>query len=557
MIQQLVYFCDRNKTLAKINFIYAAESNRGNLLFAALPIIFTGGFFMGKEKTQKKSMMDSFLTGIEAVCNKLPSPAFIFIFLFAFVAVISAIVSMSGVSVPNPASGETVSAQNFFSVDGLHWFLNNMVSNFTGFAPLGLVLTMTLGIGLCEESGLVMSLLKGSLSDIPPAIVPFVIAFIGTVGNIASDTANVIVPPIAGILFLAAGRHPIAGMICGYAGTNAGFTANIMVAGTDSLLQGITNTAILSLVPDGSFEVDVTCNWFFMIASTFFVTLVIGFVTNKIIEPRFGKYTGAANEKLDKLEANESKGLRVTGIAVLIYIIAIVALFFTGPLAGENGAFVGSPLLKGLIPIMFLFFILAAVTYGTVSGSFKNTNDISKAMNKQMSGMGSFVCFAFFAGQFQALFNWTNLGTMLSVLGANGLESIGLVGVPMFILFILLVTVINLFMSSGSAKWAILAPIFVPMFMLLGYHPAWTQLLYRLGDSPTNAITPVSPYIWMVLELAKTKYDPDLKLGTLVSGLLPIAVILEVLWIIFLVVWFYLGLPIGPGVGAYLPAGIL
>lgn len=512
---------------------------------------------MSKETTQKKSAIDRFLNAIERVCNKLPSPAFIFIFLFAFVAVLSFIVSLTGASVVNPANGETVVAANFFSVEGLHWFLNNMVSNFTDFAPLGLVLTMTLGIGLCEESGLVMSLLKGGLSNVPPAAVPYVIAFIGTIGNIASDTANVIVPPIAGILYLAAGKNPIVGMICGYAGANAGFTANLMIAGTDTLLQGITNTAILALVPDGSFAVDVTCNWFFMIASTFFCTLVIGTATIKLVEPRFGEYKGNADEKLEKLASAESKGLRCAGIGVLIFIIALLALFFTGPLAGEGGAFIGSPLLKGLIPLLFLLFVIGAVCYGLASGSFKNTNDISKAMVKQMAGMGSFVCFAFFAGQFQALFNWTKLGTMLAVVGADALKSIGFVGIPMFVMFILLTTVINMFMSSGSAKWAILAPIFVPMFMLLGYHPAWTQLLYRLGDSPTNAITPVSAYIWMVLEVAKTKYDPDLKIGTLVSGLLPIAVVLEILWIVFMIIWFIAGIPIGPGVGTAMPAGIL
>ncbi len=512
---------------------------------------------MGKETTQKKSAMDSFLNVIEKVCNKLPSPAFIFIFLFAFVGVLSFIVSLTGASVVNPSNNEVVQAQNFLSVEGLHWFLNNMVKNFTGFAPLGLVLTMTLGIGLCEESGLVMSLLKGALADVPPAVVPYLIAFIGTIGNIASDTANVIVPPVAGILFLAAGKNPVVGMICGYAGANAGFTANLMIAGTDSLLQGITNTAILSLIPDGSYAVDVTCNWFFMIASTFFCTIVIGGVTQFIVEPRFGKYTGGNDEKIEKLSAAESKGLRTAGICVLIYIVALLALFFTGPLAAEGGKFIGSPFLSGLIPILFLLFVLAAVAYGFGAGTFKGTNDISKAMNKQMAGMGSFVCFAFFAGQFQALFNWTKLGTMLAVVGADALESLGFVGIPLFVMFILLTTFINLFMSSGSAKWAILAPIFVPMFMLLGYHPGFTQLLYRLGDSPTNAITPVSPYIWMVLEVARTKYDKDLQLGTMVSGLIPIALILEALWIVFMIIWYIAGLPIGPGVGSVLPAGIL
>ena len=512
---------------------------------------------MSNNTTQKKSAMDSFLNVIEKVCNKLPSPPFIFMFLFALVGVLSFIVSATGASVVNPSNGEVVQAQNFLSVAGLHWFLDNMVKNFTGFAPLGLVITMTLGIGLCEESGLVMGLLRAGLSDVPPAIVPYLIAFIGTIGNIASDTANVIVPPVAGILFLAAGRNPIVGMICGYAGANAGFTANLMIAGTDSLLQGITNTAILTLIPDGSFQVDVTCNWFFMIASTFFCTAVIGGVVNFIVEPRFGKYTGGANEKIEKNTPEQSKGLKAAGVFALVYIIILLALFFTGPLAGEGGAFIGSPFLKGLIPILFILFAGSGVACGLASGTFKGTAGITKAMNKQMAGMASFVSFTFFAGQFQSLFNWTKLGTMLAIVGADALETLGLVGIPMFVLFVLLTTVINMFMSSGSAKWAILAPIFVPMFMLLGYHPGFTQLLYRLGDSPTNAITPVSAYIWMVLEIARTKYDKDLTLGTLVGGLVPIAIVLEILWIIFMIIWYLTGLPIGPGTPTALPVGIL
>ena len=512
---------------------------------------------MSNNTTQKKSAMDGFLNVIEKVVNKLPSPPFIFMFLFALVGVLSFVVSATGASVINPSSGEAVQAQNFISVEGLHWFLSNMVKNFTGFAPLGLVITMTLGIGLCEESGLVMSLLRAGLSDVPPALVPYLVAFVGTIGNIASDTANVIVPPVAGILFLAAGKNPVVGMICGYAGANAGFTANLMIAGTDSLLQGITNTAILTLIPDGSFQVDVTCNWFFMIASTFFCTAVIGGATQFIVEPRFGKYTGSADEKIEKNTPEQSKGLRAAGIFALVYIVILLALFFTGPLAGEGGAFIGSPFLSGLIPILFILFAGAGVACGLASGTFKGTAGITKAMNKQMAGMASFVSFTFFAGQFQSLFNWTKLGTMLAIVGADALEALGLVGIPMFVLFILLTTVINMFMSSGSAKWAILAPIFVPMFMLLGIHPGFTQLLYRLGDSPTNAITPVSAYIWMVLEVARTKYDKDLQLGTMISGLLPIVVILEALWIVFMIIWYIAGLPIGPGVGAALPAGIL
>ncbi len=512
---------------------------------------------MKETATTKKSWIDKFLGGIEAVCNKLPPPAILFCYLFVIVAVIGAIVSAAGITLINPASGEAVVSQNLFSTEGLQWFLDNMVKNFTGFAPLGLVITMTLGVGLCEESGLVMSLLRNSLKNVPPVIVPYLIAFVGTVGNIASDTSAVVIPPLAAIIYLGVGKHPVVGLICGYAGTQAGFTANLMIAGTDSLLQGLTNDAIKGFMPDSTFQVDVTCNWFFMIASTFLCSIVIGLVCNQLVDKRFGKYEGSSDEQMEEVTPLQKKALRASGIAALLYIAVVVIGFLAGPLAGENGALVGSPLLNGLIPLLFILFSLAGITYGAVAGTFKNSSDVSKAMTKQMAGMGSYVCFCFFCGQFQGLFNWTKLGTMLAIAGADALEAAGFTGIPMCVAFIFLCAFVNLFMTSGSAKWAIFAPIFVPMFMLLGYHPGFAQLLYRLGDSPGNCFSPMSPYIWMALSVAQTKYMKDCKIGTLVANLLPIAVVLQICWIIMLILWMMAGIPIGPGVGTALPAGIL
>ena len=512
---------------------------------------------MSENATTKKSWIDKFLGGIEAVCNKLPPPAILFCWLFVIVAVIGAVVSLAGVTMINPASGEAVVSKNLFSTEGLHWFLDNMVKNFTGFAPLGLVITMTLGVGLCEESGLVLSLLRNSLKNVPAAVVPYLIAFVGTVGNIASDTSAVVIPPLAAIIYLGVGKHPVVGLICGYAGTQAGFTANLMVAGTDSLLQGLTNDAIKGFIPDSTFMVDVTCNWFFMIASTFLCSIVIGLVCNKLIDARFGEYKGSSEEQMEEVTPVQKKGLRTAGIVALIYVALIIIGFFAGPLAGENGAFVGSPFLKGLIPILFVFFALCGIAYGFSAKTFKNSTDISKAMTKQMAAMGSYVCFCFFCGQFQGLFNWTKLGTMLAIGGADMLEKAGFTGIPLCVAFILVCAFVNLFMTSGSAYWAIFAPIFVPMFMLLGYHPGFAQLLYRLGDSPGNCFSPMSPYIWMALSVAQTKYMKDCKIGTLVSNLLPIAIIMQVIWIIFLIIWMLAGIPIGPGVGTALPAGVL
>jgi len=352
-------------------------------------------------------------------------------------------------------------------------------------------------------------------------------------------------------------KHPVVGMMVGYAGAQAGFTANLMVAGTDTLLQGLTNDAIKAFMPETTFAVDATCNWFFMIFSTLLCAAVIGFCSVHMIEPRLGKYEGSGNAKLDEVTPQQKKGLHAAGITALIYIALIAVLFFMGPLAGENGKFVGSPFLKGLIPILFVLFSICGLSYGYVSGSFKNINDVNKAMAKQMAGMGSYVLFCFFCGQFQGLFNWTKLGTLLAIGGADFLENVGFTGIPLCVAFILLCSFVNIFVSSGSAKWAIFAPIFVPMFMLLGYHPGFTQLCYRIGDSPFNCWTPMSAYIWMILSVAQTKYVPNLKIGTLIANMIPMSIVLQIAWIIFLVIWMLLGIPFGPGVGIYLPAGVM
>ena len=545
-----------------------------------------------KVEVQKKNWLDKFLDWLERVCNKLPDSIILFIYLFFIMVVLGCILGLLGVQATNPATGAVVKVLNPISTDGLRYFVGNMVSNFTGFAPLGLVITMSLAIGLCEEGGLITSLLNDKLRNVAPSILPYVIAFVGTCGNIASDTAMVVIPPIAAVLYLGAGKNPLVGVLNGYAGAQAGFSANLMIAGTDSLLQGVTNTNLKSFLEGTSaagYQVDVTCNWFFMIASTFLCGAVIGAVCEFIVEKRFGKYNPPEELKdelpqLREVTAKEKKGLRVAGIAVLIYLAIVVALFFLGPLGkevsipeGKTAAdviagnpkvkmifgnekflytteFVGSVLLKNLIPVLFLLFVVAGLSYAFTAGTFKKSKDVSKAMTHQMQLMGSYVAFCFFAGQFTGMFNYTKLGTCLAIAGANGLKAAGFTGFGMLVAVILMTGIINLFVPSGSAKWTILAPVFVPMLMLLNYHPGFIQLIYRLGDSPTNAFTPLSPYLWVQLSLINRKYDQNAGIGTLASGLFPIGIILQIAWIIFLAIWMLIGLNIGPGVGVHLPA---
>ncbi|MDO5597992.1 MAG: AbgT family transporter [Acidaminococcus sp.] len=507
----------------------------------------------------KQTWVDRFLNTIETVCNKLPPPAILFVVLFLITAVIGAGLTSTGFSLTNPATGKAVVSQNLFSKAGVQWLLTNLVKNFTGFAPLGLVITMTMAIGFCEEAGFLEALLRGSMKNVPPNVVPYLVAFLGTCGNIASDTAMIVIPPLAAIVYIGVKKHPVVGMMVGYAGAQAGFTANLLVAGTDSLLQGLTNQAINAFLgKEGAFVVDVTCNWYFMFVSTFLCALVIGWVSVHIIEPRFPKYEGVETEeaKVD-ITPVEKKGIHRAALAMLLYVIIVIIGFKAQVLSKDGVTVVGSLMLKGLIPLLFFLFSIGGLTYGYSVGKFTKIKDVNAAMVKQMSGMGAYVVFCFFCGQFQGLFNWTKLGTLLAISGANFLKGIGFTGLPMCIAFILVTACINIFVSSGSAKWAILAPIFVPMFMLMGYHPGFAQLLYRLGDSPGNCFTPMSPYIWMILSVAQEKYMPDCAIGTLIANMIPIAIVLQIAWIIFLVVWVTLGLPIGPGVGLALPAGVL
>lgn len=402
-------------------------------------------------------------------------------------------------------------------------------------------------------------MLRGSMRNVPPNVVPYLVAFLGTCGNIASDTAMIVIPPLAALAYIGVGKHPVVGMMVGYAGAQAGFTANLLVAGTDSLLQGLTNQALDAFLGKaGLFAVDVTCNWYFMFVSTFLCALVIGWVSIHLIEPRFGKYEGEeAKEAIVALTPAEKTAMHRSAVAVLLYIALVVVGFKMQVLSKDGVTVVGSLMLKGLIPLLFFLFSIAGVVYGYSVGKFTKIKDVNAAMVKQMSGMGAYVVFCFFCGQFQGLFNWTKLGTLLAISGANFLKGIGFTGLPMCIAFILVTALINIFVSSGSAKWAILAPIFVPMFMLMGYHPGFAQLLYRLGDSPGNCFTPMSPYIWMILSVAQEKYMPDCAIGTLIANMIPIAIVLQFAWILMLIVWVMLGLPIGPGVGFHLPPGIL
>lgn len=507
--------------------------------------------------SEKKGFLDIFMNAVEKVCDLLPPPTILFCFLFLIVAAIGTLLTVTGVELVNPATQEIVTAKNFFSKEGIQWLMLNMTKNFSGFGPLALVLSMTLAVGLCEEAGLINVFLRVVMKNVPPMMIPYACAALGMVMNLASDAAGILVPPLSAIVYIGVGKHPIVGMLCGYAGANVGYASNPIISGTDTLIQGFTNQALEGFLPDTftQYTVEATCNWFIKIGSFFLCTFLVGFIVTKVIEPRFGKYTGEI-EEMEEITAKQMSALKAAGIA-LVAVIAIWAIsFFTGITSGPNGEFVGSPLLKGIICVIFFLFAVPGITYGKVAGTYPDLASIHKGMSRQMANMGSYVAFCFFAGQFQALFNWTNVGAISAIAGADALEAVGFTGIPMIVAFVFLVTVIDIFFSSGSAKWAIFAPIFVPMFMLLGYTPAFTQYIYRLGDSAGNMFGPTSATLWMLLATAQKKYDKDLTIGKFLSCNMTVALILEAFWIAFLVIWMLAGIPVGPGEGIWLATPI-
>lgn len=511
--------------------------------------------------TKKVTAFDKFLNGIERVANKLPSPFTLFCSLFAITAILSLILSVANVEMVHPTTGDVVTVNNFFSRDGIVWFVKNMVTNFTGYAPFGLVLVMTVGIGMLEQTGMVNVLLRTTMSKVPPVLVPFGCALIGICGNIFSDSCAVIIPPLAALAFIGVGKNPLAGMICAFLGTQAGFSANLVIAGTDGLLAGITNTVLDGFFGEGVYHVEVVCNWFFMIVSTFYLSIVIAVLNQFIIEPRLGKYVpgkGSSGETVEIMDANpeEIKALKKSGIAALIYIVIILLSLYTRILSNEDGTLLSSPFLSGIVPILFGLFFITGLTYGRCIGNIKTERDISSRMMAQVRTMAPFIVFVLASSQFVNLFNWTKIGTVLSIGGANALEASGFTGIPMLVCFIVLCAFVNLFVGSGSAKWTIMAPIFVPMLTMLGYDPAFVQVAYRIGDSCTNAMSPMSAYLFMILGIAQEKYDKDAQLGTFLSNLVPCCLIMLVCWILLFIVYSSLGLPIGPGAHMHLPEDI-
>ncbi|MBX9975869.1 AbgT family transporter [Cytobacillus firmus] len=506
-----------------------------------------------EQNTEKEKGFSGFLNFIERAGNRLPHPFMLFIYLALAMMAISWLVSLFDVSVVHPGSGEELKVKSLISGEGLRFILTSMLENFTGFKPLGLVLTMMLGIGLTQRVGLFESVIKKTIINAHKSIITYAVFFIGIMGNIASDAAFVIIPPLAAVIFYSLGRHPIAGLAAGFASSGIGFTANILVAGTDALLSGISTEVAQTINPD--VIVTPIDNWYFMSLSTIILTIAGGLLTEKFVEPRLGTYTGKSDKKELNFETNhlENKALKNTLIAAILYIAAVAALVLIpgSPLQNEDGGLIPSPFLDGIIPIIFMFFITVGVTYGVSIQKIQKVSEVPELMTDSIREMSGYIVLVFAIAQFIAYFNWSNLSTWIAVNSAEFLSSMNLTGMPVIIGFAILTAFLSLFIISGSALWALEAPVFLPMLMLLNYHPAFIQVAYRIGESSTNMVTPLNPYFAILLAFMN-EYDKKAGIGTLMSLMIPYTIVFFVIWVIMLLVFGLAGIPIGPGVGMYL-----
>jgi len=500
------------------------------------------------------SLMTRFLGSIEKVGNALPHPATLFAILAGLVVFLSWLLSELGMTALHPKDGSIIEPINLVSRQGLHWILENTVKNYTGFAPLGTVMVALLGIGVAEKSGLMATVLRLLVHSAPRRLLTFVIVLAGVMSNMASDVGYVLLVPLGAIIFLSIGRHPIAGLAAAFAGVSGGFSANLLLGTIDPLLAGITQEAARIIEPE--YTVTPACNYYFMFVSTFVIASLGTWVTEKIVVPRLGAYQGQTdeNDDLQPLIPAEKKGLW-WALAVNLVLMGIV-LWGLVPADGflretATGSVLHSPFMHGIVTFIFLGGLLAGLAYGLAAGTFKSDTDVVAGMRESMETLGLFLVLVFFAAQFVAYFKYTNLGMIVAIKGAVGLKASGLGPIPLMLTFILLSGALNLTMGSASAKWAFMAPVFVPMFMLLGYTPELVQGVYRIGDSATNMISPMMSFFALIVAFVQ-KYDSKAGIGTVIATMLPYTVTFTLGWMVLLVIWLLLGLPLGPGAGLYL-----
>ena len=509
--------------------------------------------------TDRPGRLRRALDAIERAGNKLPDPVTLFILSIALLMVISALMAAAGVGALNPADDTPIQAVSLLAPEQIRRLVTELPQIFTGFPPLGVVLIMMIGVGVAERAGLFSAALSGLVRAVPRPLLTLTIVFAGCNASIASDAGFVVLLPLSAAVFAASGRHPVAGLSASFCGVAGGFTANLSITTLDGLLSGMTQAAARLIDPD--YVVQITSNWFLMMALVPVISIVGTVICERIVEPRLNAgppwIDPAPAQEDPERAARERRGLRAAGLALLAY-AGFIAMLAWAP--GDalrdpaDGDF--DPLLRGLIGILFLAFLLAGLAYGIAARTIRSDRDAVKMASQGVSEMGGYLVLVLFAAIFVTLFGWSNLGALMAISGADFLKSIGAGGLPILIMVILIAMTTDLLIGSASAKWAILSPVLVPMLMLIGISPEATQAAYRLGDSTTNMITPFMAYFPLILIVAQ-RYRPDFGIGSMMALMLPYTVAIFLASTALFVAWYAFDLPFGPGVSRdyILPGG--
>lgn len=486
--------------------------------------------------------------------NRLPDPLTLFA-IFSLGVIVASIVFQGATADVMQRTGElqVKTVQSLLSTEGIRWMFENGVKNFIEFAPLGAVLTVMIGIGVAERTGFFAMGLRVLVQSVPPSLITATLVFASVMSSMAADAGYVVLTPLGALLFAGMKRHPLAGLAAAYAGVSGGFSANLLVTSLDPMLSKLTQQAAQTIAPE--YTVNATCNYYFMAASTVLITIIGTVVTTRFVEPMLGEWEPEEGMKLSTEEpsADEKRAFAMSiGAAVAVALgLVLLAAVPGSPLRTEippdaPGIDALHPFFASLESLIMIFFLLPAIVYGWATKAIKNDRDIARLAGESMAAMGAYIVLAFVAGQFVAYFNWTNLGAVTAVKGAETLRDVGLTGMPLLLGFLVVSATMNMFVGSASAKWAFMAPIFVPMLMQLGFSAEVVQATYRVGDSITNIITPLMPYLPIIIVFAQ-KYDKNAGMGTILAAMVPYSVALAIGWTIMLIVWYLAGLPLGPG----------
>ena len=519
---------------------------------------------------------DRILGAVERFGNRLPDPFLLFLGLFLIVSLISSLFAWAGTTVSIPGGDGPKPIRGLFTGEGLSWFTSTIGENFIGFPPLETVMTILLAVSVAERTGFLSATIRLTLGSAPRWLLPYAVGIVGVSASVMADVSMIVVPPLAAMVFKAAGRHPMAGLVGGFAAAGAGYSTSPLVTSLDALFAGIT-TSVVQALPNPGAPVTPISNYYFNVVSSLVLAAVCGFIIDRIVEPRLVRDGAPTEEVADDeltsddeetsaaladntaplsatLDPKERRGfVAATWVTIaLSLLIAAAAVWPGSPWRAPDGGFLPkSPLLDSVVFIVFVLFMAPGLVYGFVAGTLTKASDVSKVMVHGIKDMAPFVVLAFMLGQFIALFNWSNVGSLLAVTGAERLRSIGLTGFPAILCFIVLCSILNLFIISGSSMWTLTGAVFVPMFALLGLEPGFVQGAFRVGDSATQVITPMNPYLFVFLMMVR-RYEPSAGLGTVISRMLPFVVPFWLAWVVVLSVFYFAGIDMGPGVGIHI-----